>query len=392
MMLFDLCVQILFGRLERRMVLNLVYVVMTLTFLFQAIDWLTLRAALQDLTPLAMAQTSAVCIGGFALLSAPLIRTVLFGPHMAWVLRQPISGVQWSLTLIPMLMLAGAPLLLLPILQGTAHPLLRMAMWMLVWPPVAVSVAGGSVRASLATIGAAALTLTGGPLFAPLALIGSVLTTGPLFMWLARRTPRWALPALSWRPRRPWSAVVTRDLLCLIRTEPRTLAWGLIPTMLAGGLLFNMMDKQTFDDAGLEDSAAVTLAIAASGAGLAMAALSERLGRQLTPRRWPISALGRAVTLSAVAAVTASPAWAAMSIVSAPSAAPTLCAEWIALSVGAALIAYRSRLSRPSNLGVYGLWSCVTATLAALIWPTNLLLAAAGMAWLTWRIQWHNRG
>jgi len=389
-MLIELCFKNIYGRLQRWLTLNWVYVVMALTFLLQTIDWEMMREALQDQSPSTLVWATMSCAGGLAVLTSTMLRAVLFGPHMAWLLRQPISPIRWSVALFPWLFITSFPLLILPLLGAAAHPLLQAAMWMLVWAPVAISAAGRSLMAFLVTLLVGMGLMAGGVMLAPVALVWALVTTGPLYVWLARRTARWTMPTISLRPSGPIHAAISRDLLCLIRTEPRTLLWGVLPVIPAAILMEGMVRKQTFNEAGLHDSAAWLFALAASGCGLAMAALSERLGRHLTPRRWPISTLGRAVALSLVAALTASPAFAAISVTATPSAVPMLLTQWMAISVGGALIAYRRRLDRPPNLGNFSLWLCLASTFAMLIWPTNILLTLVGLFWLSARIRWFN--
>ena len=179
-----------------------------------------------------------------------------------------------------------------------------------------------------------------------------------------------------------------RDLLCLLRAEPRALLWGSLPAIPAGALLGRLEARGTFDAAGLEDSAAVLLALGATGSGLGMAALSERLGERLAPRQWPLSAVTRAVGLGLVALLLSSPAMAAVGLSGPPARLPLLGSEWLAIAAGAALLAHRApRLERPYNLGTLGAWASLAALLAALIWPGNLLLAAAGIALLARRLR-----
>lgn len=377
MLVTKLCLRLVAQRLDRRLTQSWMGVLLVLVFLLPILDVTRLRAALSAHTPAESALLGALLPLVLALTSRRGLRSVFFGRHVSFLVRQPIAPWRWSVGLALPLLLAGLPLLLLAALHPGAHPLARVSLWLSCWAPVAIALSGhrwrlvaltASASGGFFALSAAAPSLL--PLWSGLGLGWALLLTGRSYLRGATAGPGRQL-VWSWRPRTALGALVQRDVLCLLRLEPRSLLTAPLAGIAAGAMQGQLEQKQTFSAEGLTDSAAALLALGAIPALIGVVGrLLEQLRGRLMPPGWPVSAAMRATSLGLVAMGASTPALAAVGAASPLPRLPLLVLEALTLAAGAALLCSTERLGR------FFAFCAAAALSAAIAWPLLAVLLA----------------
>lgn len=281
-----------------------------------------------------IARAAAVGIGLLALWQAA------WGSTLAALVTRP--------TLAPFWRTAPGPwtrgVAIAPVLVATAAPVLAMSG---LWPHptfVLAHIGSAIVFGSLATtrLGMLAIVPAAAALFALtiytpwLPIVFALWVAGVVHRWSTRPTPL-QRPARSYTipsPIGPFTALLYRDVLTLMRTAPDVLRGAVLAAVPAAALVFGF--RRNGASAELLGLAAAILACAcAPVGGMALERLRANLGNSTFVRRWPPGATARVTALLFVTLGVFAPTGVAMAAALATPALPPMVAPVLPMALAA---------------------------------------------------------
>jgi len=365
------------------------------------VDWSATHRIIGEQPPWLVGTTVGALLLAMASQERKAVADLLYEERHALLWRQPLPARHWSVAIAMPLIAVGSPLIALAVIAYGPTAVGAIALFLGLWCLPAVLIARGSwvlgvgvtaLAAGVATV-AHALPMVQIPLAAAVWL-GLAATLGPAYIAAASRPVKVPKPR-SWRPRSPIGALLHRDLLCLWRTERSLVLSCLVVAAPIAAVTWGLRVNGHIGPAGLATATIVGLGFAAPVMMGALARLPIRLGSQLNPPSWPISALTRFRSWALLAGLLLAPSWAAAATMGKPIDPEHVRVGVFLLPICAGAALFLARRRGQVNVGAFLWWIflCMPAGLLDLRLglPFALVLSALATGLATRAIR-HRRG
>jgi hypothetical protein len=292
----------------RALVLPLFVILLVVAMLDATVDWGQVRQQIAAQPPWLAATSLTGLMLAWSIVAGRALTTVWQARVMRFLVRQPLTRVQWVLYLAPSLALAFVPVAAIWWLgPRLVSPFVHyVAFTGLAWPIIFGASGTRPIAWGLAGMGALALALLMfGYLHAPaIAYLAIVVTLAelPLGVTLIRGeiSPPSARISAHLSDRHAVVVVVRRDLRGLVRNDAKRLLGALGVALVAALLMLAFRSNGEVAGRAAFDIACVLVTVAASPIYELLEAIKRRLGREIMRRRWPITVPQRARALVAL--------------------------------------------------------------------------------------------